>query len=30
MRPLLVFLGVLLLNLAIITYVPALSLALVR
>ncbi len=30
MRPLLVFLAVLLLNLAIITYVPALSLALVR
>jgi C4-dicarboxylate transporter DctM subunit len=30
MRPLLVFLGVLLLNLAIVTYVPALSLALVR
>jgi tripartite ATP-independent transporter DctM subunit len=30
MRPLLVFLGVLLLNLAIISYVPALSLALLR
>jgi TRAP-type C4-dicarboxylate transport system permease large subunit len=30
MRPLSVFLGVLLLNLLIITYVPALSLALVR
>jgi C4-dicarboxylate transporter, DctM subunit len=30
MRPLIVFLGVLMLNLAIITYVPALSLALLR